>query len=150
MLAAIQQGVIDHYREALIEGVGEGDETLLRPGAIKPYGGEMHQPNRLAKQCPVTFVEFDNGAFESHDAAGDTLTGSETVHVICCALNQSGGTATANDGVRLLSWALTALSGLEVHFGRGRLATWENVGVERLLSGERLWAAALTPQLTVT
>ena len=70
MLAAIQQGVIDHYREALIEGVGEGDETLLRPGAIKPYGGEMHQPNRLAKQCPVTFVEFDNGTRRPHCQIG--------------------------------------------------------------------------------
>ena len=150
MLATIQQGVIDHYRQALSEGVGDGDETLLQPGAVKPYGGELHQPNRLANQVPVTFVEFDNGAFQSQDAAGETLSGSETVHVICCALNQSGGTATANDGVRLLSWALEALSGLEVHFGHGRLATWEQVGVQRLLSGERLWAAALTPQLIVT
>lgn len=150
MLAAIQQGVIAHYREALDEGFGDGDDTLLQPGAIKAYGGELHQPNRLAKQAPVVFVEFDNAVLEAIDMGGTQLTGAETVHVICCALNQAGGAATANDGVRLLSWAVLCISGMEVQIG-SRLATWDGkVGVKRLLSGERLWGAALTPKLTVT
>jgi hypothetical protein len=52
--------------------------------------------------------------------------------------------------VRLLSWAALALRGLEVHLSGGGLATLERMGVQRLLSGDKLWAAALTPELTIS
>ena len=148
MLADVQSGVVNHLSQKLDAGFGSGDDGLLQPQAVKPYGGELHKPKRLSKRCPITYVEFDNAILDAADLGGTHLRGTETVHVICCALNQAGGRATASDGVRLLSWAALALAGLRLQLD-GRQAGFEKMGVQRLLSGERLWAAALTPQLII-
>jgi hypothetical protein len=151
MLADVQAGCVEHLdglRGTPLDGAGE--MQLLEPGAVKPYGGELQRPNKVKKYAPVCFVEFDNAALEGVNAAASRLHGTETVHVLCCAINAAGGSETASEGVRLLSWAALALRGLEVHLPGGGLATVERMGVQRLLSGDKLWAAALTPELTIS
>lgn len=147
MLADIQHAVVQHLRTQA-DTAPDSDDSVLVPASVKPYGGEMHDVHRLAKLCPVIFVEFDSAQLEVLTMGGTGLSGTETVHVICCALNQASGQATATDGVRLLSWAAQAMGGLDVQVD-GAPVGLERMGVQRLLSGERVWAAALTAQLDV-
>lgn len=146
MLADIQDAVVEHLRTQA-DGAPESNHSVLLPSLVRSYGGEMHDVHRLAKLCPVVFVEFENAILNTLTMGGTGLSGTETVHIICCALNQASGQATANDGVRLLSWAALAMSGFDVQIGTGQTVGVERLGVQRLLSGERVWAAALTAEL---
>lgn len=148
MLADIQHAVVDHLRTRA-DTPPDPEASVVLPASVRAYGGEMHDVHRLAKLCPVVFVEFEGAVLNTLTMGGTSLSGTETVHVICCALNQASGQATATDGVRLLSWAAQAMSGFDVRLDSGQAVGLDRMGVQRLLSGERVWAAALTAQLDV-
>ena len=149
MLADAQAGCVEHFAAQRGQTLAGDGARLLEPGAVKPYGGELHSPKLVEKQAPVIFVEFDDAALDFADLGGSMLRGTETLHALCCARNLAGGDATASDGVRLLSWAAYAARGMELSLPGGGLATIDAMGVRRMLTGEKLWAAVLSLKLII-
>jgi hypothetical protein len=118
------------------------------PQAVRPYGGEALKPKALIRETPICFVEFDVSGMQAAGVDG-VSGGAVTLDVICAARNQSGREQKYSDGVALITWAFEQLIGVQLRVdGYGDLE-WADCDVGRLLSGDTLWVAKVSPDWTL-
>lgn len=147
MFSELQDKLVAHLQSTRQADAGSPPAGTIVPKIVRPYGGELLKPSQLINAAPICYVEFDVADVRTATHGGSRAMGDANLDVICCARNRASGEAQHSDGVALLSWALTALTGYEDTLSDGTLVYWERIGVRRLLSGNRIWAAALTPDI---
>jgi len=147
MFVEAQEALVSKLDAARQDDAGTDPAGRLVPEAVRPYGGEALQPKKLIRDTPICFVEFDVSGVES---MGTGVSGGDiTLDVICAARNQSAREAEYSDGLALITWTFEQLLGMRIRVdGYGDLE-WEGCDVGRLLSGETLWVAKVSPDWTL-
>lgn len=147
MFTELQQKIVARLDSAREADAGTEPAGRLVPVDVRPYGGEALRPKRLINSVPVCFVEFDVGAMEVEDYAGQIAGGEISLDVLCCTRNQSGGEAEYSDGLALVTWTFEQLVGMEIDLEGVGTAYWTTMSVGRMMSGKDLWIAKVSPDL---
>lgn len=146
MIAELQSSVVE-LLEAFRQEVAQADlpAGLLAPLAVKPYGGELMDYNRLVAVVPTVYVELEAGTLRPKSERTGAVSGAHTPGLLCCARNYAGPGATAHDGARLMSWCVAAFQHAGLKVGPYQVG---EITYQRVVSDSKVWVGEMPVQLT--
>lgn len=147
MFVEAQETLVSKLDSAREDDAGTDPAQRLVPKAVRPYGGEALKPKQLIRDTPILFVEFDVSGVQSMNT--EVSGGGITLDVICAARNQATREAEYSDGLALITWTFEQLLGMRIQVGGYGDLEWAQCDVGRMLSGEKLWVAKVSPDWTL-
>lgn len=140
MYADVQSAYITLLKGRLGQSVQANE---LAPKAVRPYAGELADPERLFSAVPVALIDVAaavDDELSEDEQAGVVLP---TVDVILAASNASSGQTHMTDALKLASWARRALKSERPEVYNGRRPAPGRLRFQRLLTSPRLWVGRI-------